>query len=458
MRDEIAASGAEPDDARRTQSQTASNGSPGTTARPAPLLTLCAITAINSLGTGLLWSGVYFVTEQSFSWTRAQNFMLALAATIVYAGAAFLSGPLVKAIDARVSTRRLLAILLLLQMASAGLSLLGPWGVTACALTASGTSAMLWPIVESYLSSGRHGHALRRAIGYFNLVWMGAVGLGLLLIAPMLAAGQAVYGMLLIVPIAGASIALLPWLPSRPPPHGAHPDDTDAMQSPNAAEVSALAPAATSASDLAPAMAHPYLVAETAARRTPPHRHRTDHERALRDATRVLLPVGYILIGAIGPSLPYLLGKLDVEPGWSTPVAAIWMVARLLTVALLIRSAFWHGRASAIVFGFALATGGFAVIALTTSLPVMIVGLSCFGAGQAIVYSAALYYAMTVGGAEVHAAGKFEMLIGLGYGVGPAVGLVVGSGHAYVWGVLGISLAITATAFVRIALARRTRT
>lgn len=385
----------------------------GERAPPAPLGVVGAITFLNSLGSGLLWSGVFFVTEQSFQWSESHNFTLALAATIVYACAAFFSGRLVAAIDRRCSTRRVVALLMLIQLCGGGAALVGSTGVIVCALLTSGASAMLWPIMESYLSAGRHGHPLRRAIGIFNITWMGAVAVALLLMAPALASGHATLGLLLFVPISAISLVLLPWLPSRPPPHGASDD-----------------------------------------KRTVLHRHRPENERALRDVTRVLLPVGYILIGSLGPALPFLLGALAVEPGWRTPVTAVWMTARLLTVAVLIRFTFWHGRASALVIGFALAAGGFTMIALATSLPVMLIGLTLFGAGQAMIYYAALYYAMAVGGAEVNAGSVFEALIGLGYGVGPIVGLAFGTGQAYVWGVLGISMTITAIAFARAGVSR----
>jgi len=378
----------------------------------APLAVVGAITFLNSLGSGLLWSGAFFVTEQSFQWSEAQNFMLALGATVVYAVAAFMSGRVVRALDARASTRRVIAMLMVLQMIGGALAFAGPVGVVACVLIASGASATLWPIMEAYLSAARHGHDLRRSIGLFNLTWMGAVGVALLLMAPAIAFGYAAIGLALFVPISGFSILLLRWLPARPPPH----------------------------------------VAES-----PLHRHRPERERELRDATRVLLPVGYILIGALGPAMPFLLGALDVEPGWRTPVTAVWMASRLVTVALLIRFSFWHGRAWTLAMGFLLATGGFATIALAQTLPIMLLGLACFGAGQAVIYYAALYYAMVVGGAEVHAGGIFETLIGLGYGVGPIVGLVVGTGVGYVWGVLGISVAITGAAIARMAAAKRFR-
>lgn len=408
---------------------------PGRRPLPASVTAISIVTFLNSLGSGLLWSGVFFVTEQSFEWSEAQNFLLALGATVVYAAAAFMSGRVVAALDHLVSVRSIVALLMVLQLLGGAAALLGAPGVIVCALVASGASAMLWPIMESYLSAGRHGHELRRAIGIFNMVWMSAVGAALLLMAPALAAGHATLGLLLFVPISAASLALLPWLPARPPPHGSATSDHHVDPNPPADAAG---------------------VAASAAARLPLHRHRPEQERALRDATRVLLPVGYVLIGSLGPAIPFLLGSLEVEPGWRTPVTSTWMMARLLTVALLIRFTFWHGRASPLAIGFLLAAGGFATIALATSLPVMMLGLACFGAGQALIYYAALYYAMAVGGAEVNAGSVFEALIGLGYGVGPIVGLAVGgSGRAYVWGVLAISVAITLIAFARMAIARQ---
>lgn len=414
-------------------------GHDATSARPAPLAPIGIITFLNSLGSGLLWSGVFFVTEQQFEWNEAQNFVLALGATVVYAVAAFMSGRIVAALDHRLSARGVIALLMVLQVIGGGAALAGSAGVIVFTILVSGTGAVLWPIMEAYLSSGRHVHALRRSIGIFNLTWMGAVGASMLLIAPAIAMGYPTLGLFLFVPISVVSIFCLPWLPSRPPPHGAAPGDAPAE----------LAPPGDAA-----------IAAAAAAQRIPEHRHRPPSERALRDATRVLLPVGYILIGGLGPALPFLLGALEVPPGWRTPVTAVWMASRVATVALLIRFSFWHGRAAALVIGFMLAAGGFAMIALAGSLGMMIAGLALFGAGQAIIYFAALYYAMAVGGAEVHAGSVFEALIGLGYGVGPIVGLIAGGANVtYVWGMLVISVAITIVAFRKVIVARvRSRT
>ena len=50
-------------------------------------------------------------------------------------------------------------------------------------------------------------------------------------------------------------------------------------------------------------------------------------------------------------------------------------------------------------------------------------GLVVFGVGMGLTYYAALYYSLAVGHAEVDAGGTFEALIGVGYFVGPLLGI-----------------------------------
>ena len=47
-----------------------------------------------------------------------------------------------------------------------------------------------------------------------------------------------------------------------------------------------------------------------------------------------------------------------------------------------------------------------------------------FGAAAGFLYTAALYYAQVVQNASVDAGGAHEALIGLGYALGPAAGLI----------------------------------
>src|SRR6185369_11357868 len=63
------------------------------------------------------------------------------------------------------------------------------------------------------------------------------------------------------------------------------------------------------------------------------------------------------------------------------------------------------------------------------TLPLLAAGLIIFGTGMGLTYYAALYYSLAVGQAAVEAGGTFEVLIGVGYLLGPLLGI---AGHAAV--------------------------
>lgn len=344
----------------------------------APFWAIAAVTWINSLGSGLLWSGVPFVIKKQFGFTETQTLLLALGEAVIYVAVALAAGPLLRRLQARGgSARTWMAATFVVQLLGSLLVFAGQWGVLAAACVLSGVGAALWPVMESYLSSGRHGHDMRRAIGHFNIVWMSATGASLLLMSPILAAGAEQHALLVLAPVSVVSLALLRWFPARPAPHAVDEHRTH----------------------VPPAYVH------------------------LRSALRFVLPVSYVFISVIGPILPFRLSKLEMAPYWETPLASVWMFVRMFTVVGMAMVPAWHGRWGAIVLGVALLAGGFAAMVLAPNVWTMGAGLAAFGAGHGVLYYAALYYAMAVGSAEVDAGGIFEALIGVGYVVGPIAGL-----------------------------------
>jgi hypothetical protein len=359
-----------------------------TAARPAPLPTVLLITFVGSLGTGLLWTGVPFVAEHDFGFTKAQNLWLAVAEGAAYVGVAAFAGRLLRAMEHRLSPRAVLAFVLLAQILICPLPFLGSSGVVAAAVAASAASALMWPIVESYLSSGRHGHRLRWSVGLFNITWTTAVAATLFLMAPLFETQWTRLSVVGIGPCALLALVCLRWLPLRPPPHLAGAQHTPS-----------------------PAVYRP-----------------------LRDATRLLLPTSYLLIGAIGPLLPYVTSRLQVAATAATPLAATWLTVRVFAMLGMWRLQFWHGKWSTLLVGAALMGAGFIAAASASSVPMLIGALAAFGTGHAIIYYASLYYAMTVGHAEVDAGGHFEALIGGGYVLGPMatlLGVWLGGGEQF---------------------------
>ena len=59
---------------------------------------------------------------------------------------------------------------------------------------------------------------------------------------------------------------------------------------------------------------------------------------------------------------------------------------------------------------------------------VLVVSLTLFGAAMGTIYTAAIYYAMEVGQGEIDSGAIHETLIGVGYALGPALGILASLG------------------------------
>jgi MFS family permease len=365
-----------------------------TNAPPASAAVLMAITFLASFGTGVVWNGLAFITRDRYGYGEGENLLLALSNGAFYVAMAFAAGPIVRRLGRRISARGVVLATLLLQAACCPIPMLvdHPIAIWPVGAIISGASALMWPLVESYLAAGRHGRSMRQTIGWWNLVWMTAVTLSILLMGPFLATGRpewilAALGVLFLL-----AALFTVGLPTRP---GDHPHETVGG-------------------------------------------HVTPRYPSLLASVRVLLPLSYVLVGAISPLIPFLLDGLGTAIALQTPIASVWLLARVAAVAVLWRTHFWHGRWSTLLVASLLLVGGFAAMVLATSIVGMVAGLAAFGVGQGVVYYTALYYAMAVGRAEVDAGGTHEALIGLGYGIGPALAF----GGAAIAGPAGIVGAI----------------
>lgn len=358
------------------------------TASSAVLLT---ISFLASFGTGVVWNGLAFITRESYGYGEFENLLLAVFNGAFYIAVAFAAGPIVRRLASCLSARSIVVLVLAVQAMACPLPLaiessLVIWPVGA---VISAASALMWPLVESYLTAGRHGASMRSTIGWWNLAWMAAVTLAMLLMGPFLAAGRAEWILAALAILFAVSAVVGMALPAVPPPHA---EDAAAM-------------------------------------------HTTPQYPRLLASCRVLLPTSYLVVGAISPLMPYLLDGLGAPLASQTPMTSLWLVARIVVVAVLWRTGFWHGRWSTLLVATSLLVGGFGAMVLADSMLAMGVGLVAFGTGQGIVYYTSLYYAMAVGRAEVDAGGTHEALIGLGYAVGPALafgGSLLGGGPGIV--------------------------
>lgn len=348
------------------------------TVAPTPIAAVLGLTMLASIGTGVIWNGVPFIAEAEYSYTQTQTLLMYLVIGLTYIGGAITAARFLKFIERWMTARTLLLLILIIQsvICLGPLVVKAPWILWVVVGITSLLASFLWPIIESYLTAGRHGHEMRRAIGWWNVVWTSSVAASLWFMAPFLNTNA----QFAIVALGGFNVVALItlfWFKRNPGTH-----DKELSQESITPE-------------------YPFLL----------------------HTVRVLLPLSYVLNAALAPLLPYLFNRLEIDVLWKTPAAATWMVVRVFAMVAMWRLGFWHGRWGTLFLGGLLITIGFGVIVLTPSLLILLIGLGIFGAGMGVIYYAALYYAMSVGKAQVDASGKHESLIGIGYAIGPAAGL-----------------------------------
>ncbi len=353
-------------------------------------------TFINSLGTGVVTNGIFFLTSGAYGFSRTQNYLLGIVLGLTYIAGALATGPCVARLRRRgVSSRTLLvgvcialAALCVIPWAARQGGIEGSWPIWTLVVLYSPLTGVLWPIVEGYLSGGKSGERLRAVMGRWNVVWSGAVVLSYWFMSPLIE-GHAAETIVALGLLHLASAWVIAATFAREP--GEHPLEAHEP--------------------------HP-----------PVYGH-------LLITLRIMLPVAYVVSSTLGPYLPDALTGLGVTAWAQTLVASLWLAPRVITFLVMERWHGWHGRWWVVVVATGLLVGGFSLAVLAplggrlglsngACLAVLMAGLVCFGTGMASIYTGALYYAMEVGDAEIDSGGHHEALIGLGYAVGPLCGIL----------------------------------
>jgi MFS family permease len=119
-----------------------------------------------------------------------------------------------------------------------------------------------------------------------------------------------------------------------------------------------------------------------------------------------------------------VLDHLELGVTAATQVAAMLDIARVATFWSLGKFLGWRGRKLPIVISIAVLPAAFLLILFGGNVVTIVLGELLFGACSGLLYTAALYYAQVVKNASVEAGGAHEGLIGVGFALGPLVGLV----------------------------------
>lgn len=365
----------------------------------APLWVTFSLTWVNNIGASVALMGVYFIAKTTYHFTETQNVLLGLLQGVTYIAGALTAGPLGRRIAGPgkpLNTRALTAVVMVLMGLICWVPVLwrDPLSLWAVVLIYSPLSGWLWPLIESFLASGRRGPDLRHAAGTFNFSWSSCQSVTFLLVLPVfmppIAPGEdatptqialALWSLPLLALSHAVALAFLARLPKEPDAHHESVDEQLTLEQ------------------------------------------RSDYKRLLT-ASRWLIVMGYVAFSATNPLLPDRMGDLGVEIRSQTAMVSIWMFSR---VAMFTFMAFWHGwqgRRHTLAWSGGLLLAGVVGMLLAPERWSMGVALLLFGLGHGAIYSAAFYYAMEVGSAGVDAGGRHEALIGCGYTVGPIAALV----------------------------------
>lgn len=359
-----------------------------------PLWAVLTFTFMNSVGSAVVYAGVFFLAKAQYGFTQRDNFVLGLLYGLTYIPAALAVGPLTRALTrAGFRPRSVLGCIMLGMAAMCVL----PWLAQKLGLVHAGGSAwpiwlavgvysplsgMLWPIVESFLAGGRSERQLRGDIGKFNISWSSSLVVTLLIMGPLVERNA----LAILITLAIVHLSCIAVLVGFLPAPGAHAHEKHS---------------------------------------SPPVYH------ALLSFLRLMLPVSFMFVSTLSPYVPFALEQLNLAKQWHTPFVAIWYAARVGTFFAMERWHGWHGRWSVPIVGALILLAAFAVLIAAPmlfeagiALMLFAGGLVGFGIGVGVIYCAALYYAMEVGSDGVDAGGMHETLIGIGYSAGPICGLL----------------------------------
>jgi MFS family permease len=369
-----------------------------------------------SVATILLERALYFYTRDRLGFSDLENLWLALAFGATYTVGAALSHWVANRTSEKQILVGTMAAFLILHLALAVYPKSA--AIVAAFAVIGGFQGLRWPVAESYASAGLAPREQASVIGLYNIAWASAVPVALVASGPLIGLGKPFlfFGAAAVINVVGILLVLA--LPSRPLHDAPAADGQKAPELP------------------------------------------TSYTRLLLSA-RWSMFSSYALLFLMAPLMPRVFEDLGESVERATGWAAALDVVRVVAFAALGRFTAWHGKALPLAVAIVGIPVSFVLSLFGPTLAVVVLGEVLFGAFSALVYYAALYYAMATTNASVDAGGVHEALIGLGFALGPILGIIAhaiqGVAHGYV-PAMAIALGpLVLLAAIRAALALRVR-
>jgi len=342
---------------------------------------LCyTIEGLNSFGTVLYFTYLYFLLHEKFGFRDVQNLAVAALLGLVYAFAAWQGGRFGQRHGNFAALKLGFGLMAVSYLVASQLHFAAGQILGAAAVSLG--MCFTWPVLEALISENETPERVPHAVGIYNITWA-ATNAGALFIGGTIVEkfGYAsIYWLPLAIVV--TQFALTFWLEKIKMP---------AVEKNSAPAFDA---------------------------------NRPSPERAKNFLRMAWLanPFAYIAINTLIAVLPGVAAKFQLTPMFAGFACSLWGFARLATFVVLWRWDGWHYRFRWLATAFALLVISFAAILIVPSLAGVLAAQIFFGAAIGLIYYSSLFYSMDASDTKSEHGGIHEAAIGVGNCLGPAAG------------------------------------
>jgi predicted MFS family arabinose efflux permease len=342
---------------------------------------LCyTIEGLNSFGTVLYFTYLYFLLHEKFGFGDMANLAVAALLGLVYAVAAWQGGKFGQR-HGNFAALKLgfglmgISYVIASQLPTAAGQILG------AALVSLGM-CFTWPVLEALISEGERPDHIPHAVGIYNITWAWTNALALFIGGTIIEKfGYAsIYWLPLGIVLVQLALTVRLEKIQVPPENG------------------------------------------TAAPPPDPHRPSPARAKNFQQLAWLANPFAYIAINTLIAVLPGVAAKFQLTPMFAGFACSLWGFARLAAFIVLWRWPGWHYRFRWLAAAYALLILSFALILVVPALPVVLAAQVFFGAAIGLIYYSSLFYAMDASDTKSEHGGIHEAAIGIGNCLGPATG------------------------------------
>lgn len=365
--------------------------------------TLCyTIEGLNSFGTVLYFTYLYFLLHDRFGFADKANLAVAALLGFCYALASWQAGRLAQRWGYLAALKAGLG-----AMAGgllAGAQLHSATGQIAAAIVVTLGICFTWPVLEALISEAETPARVPHAIGLYNITWAATNAAALFIGGTLIE--KLGYQSIFYIPIMiiVGQIALTLWLEKLP--------ELVAIKNDLAAQIDK--------NCSSPAVA-----------------------KKFQQLAWLANPFAYIAINTLIAVLPGIARKFELTPMFAGFACSLWGFVRLATFVVLWRWPGWHYRFGWLALAFVALIFSFAGILIIPHLAVLLAAQIVFGAAIGLIYYSSLFYSMDTSEAKSEHGGVHEAAIGAGNCLGPALGALslqfaAQNTNAGAWAVTGL--------------------